>query len=59
MCRLANGDPALPWLEASHTCEQGHLGCVNPKHLEWETHYENHQRRAGKYGKRRHLKLVA
>lgn len=59
ICRLAHGEPPLPHFEASHTCENGHLGCVNPRHLVWESHYDNHQRRIAKYGKRRHLKLVA
>jgi hypothetical protein len=48
MCRLAHGEPASEYFEASHTCECGHLGCINPNHLIWETHYENHQRRAGR-----------
>lgn len=50
MCVLAHGMPLLPELEASHTCENGHLGCVNPRHLVWETHYDNHQRRVGRPG---------
>jgi hypothetical protein len=48
MCRFAHGDPPEKHYEASHTCENGHLGCVNPKHLVWETHAENHGRRASK-----------
>lgn len=50
MCKLAHGNPPEPWFEASHTCENGHNGCVNPRHLVWETHYDNHQRRAGRVG---------
>lgn len=45
MCRLANGEPPAAYYEASHTCNRGHEGCVNPRHLVWETHRENHQRR--------------
>lgn len=48
MCKLAHGEPAYEDLEASHTCDKGHDGCVNPKHLVWETHVENHQRRRGR-----------
>lgn len=27
--------------EVCHTCGNGHLGCVNPKHLYWGTRYDN------------------
>lgn len=52
MCRLAHGEPAEEYFEASHTCENGHIGCVSPDHLVWETHYDNHQRRVGRTHKR-------
>jgi hypothetical protein len=48
MCRLAHGEPAFENLEASHTCDRGHEGCLNPRHLVWETHTENHSRRIGR-----------
>jgi hypothetical protein len=48
MCRLAHGEPEYEDLEASHTCNKGHEGCINPRHLTWETHVENHQRRRGR-----------
>lgn len=41
MCELAHGIPPTPKHQASHTCGKGHLGCVNPKHLEWKTNSEN------------------
>lgn len=41
VCELANGAPALPELEAAHTCGNGHLGCVNPSHLRWATRTQN------------------
>lgn len=41
MCRLANGEPPTPKHEAAHSCGNGHLGCVNPKHLRWDTHQGN------------------
>jgi hypothetical protein len=33
--------------EASHTCGKGHLGCVSPRHLVWETHSDNLARKFG------------
>ena len=47
MCRLAHGEPPASHYEASHTCNRGHDGCINPRHLVWETHAENHSRRIG------------
>lgn len=41
MCMLAHGDPPTPKHQAAHTCGHGHLSCVNPRHLEWKTNYEN------------------
>lgn len=41
MCRLAHGEPPTQKHEAAHSCGNGHLGCVNPKHLSWKTHVEN------------------
>lgn len=45
MCELAHGAPPFPGAEASHSCGNGHLGCVNPKHLSWKTRSENQQDR--------------
>lgn len=41
VCRLVHGDPADPRMYATHSCGNGHLGCVNPKHLRWATPTEN------------------
>jgi hypothetical protein len=41
VCEFAHGKPAVPTLEAAHLCGKGHLGCVNPNHLEWKTPLEN------------------
>lgn len=37
MCTLAHGEPFEPGLEAAHSCGKDHLGCVNPRHLRWDT----------------------
>lgn len=40
MCQAVNG-PAPDGCEAAHSCGNGHLACVNPKHLRWATKVEN------------------
>lgn len=37
VCKLVNGEPPTEAHYAAHNCGKGHLGCVNPKHLEWKT----------------------
>lgn len=42
MCRLAHGEPPEgQFYQAAHSCGNGHLGCVNPRHLSWKTVAEN------------------
>lgn len=41
MCDLANGPAPTPKHEASHSCGNGHRGCVHPKHLAWKTKVQN------------------
>jgi hypothetical protein len=41
VCLLANGEPTSPKMEAAHSCGNGHLGCVNPRHLKWATRKQN------------------
>lgn len=41
VCVIARGNPDHPRLQATHTCGNGHLGCVNPNHLEWGTNSKN------------------
>lgn len=45
VCTLVNGDPPTPKHEAAHSCGNGHLGCVNPRHLRWATTLENQRER--------------
>jgi hypothetical protein len=41
VCKVVKGPPPTPKHEAAHSCGNGHLGCVNPNHLEWKTRTEN------------------
>jgi len=41
VCKMAHGEPESENLHAAHSCGNGHLGCVNPKHLRWATASEN------------------
>lgn len=40
-CEVVNGAPPTSKHQAAHSCGNGHLGCVNPKHLRWATRAEN------------------
>lgn len=43
MCEIAHGIPDESLnLECAHNCGNGHLGCMNPKHLRWDTRSGNH-----------------
>jgi len=41
VCEETHGDPPTPKHEAAHSCNNGHLGCVNNKHVSWKTKEEN------------------
>lgn len=41
ICKLAHGEPPTPLHEAAHNCGKGHLACVNPVHIRWDTHTGN------------------
>lgn len=41
MCEYRNGPPPSDCHQAAHSCARGHLGCVNPWHLDWKTPSEN------------------
>lgn len=42
VCLLTKGPPPTSSHEASHSCGNGHLGCITPGHLNWKTTKENH-----------------
>lgn len=52
MCELVHGIPPGSKAQASHNCGNGHLGCVNPKHLEWKSNSENQLDRYRRHGRR-------
>lgn len=41
VCEKVNGAPPSPQHEAAHSCGNGNLGCVTPRHLRWDTHAGN------------------
>lgn len=41
MCIFVHGDPPSKKHHAAHSCNNGHLGCVSPRHLSWNTQSEN------------------
>lgn len=45
MCELINGEPSPEKPQAAHRCGNGHLGCVNPRHLSWSNQSDNHKDR--------------
>lgn len=44
--RLTAGPPP-PGSEACHNCGNGHLGCITPRHLRWDTKSANQMDRVG------------
>lgn len=41
MCVLVHGEPPSDQHHAAHSCNKGHTGCANQKHLSWKTPSEN------------------
>lgn len=41
MCHLAHGPAPKDGMDAAHVCGNGHLACVNPKHMIWKTRADN------------------
>jgi len=46
MCQMAHGEAPTENHQAAHLCGKGHLGCVNPQHLQWQTPAENNADKA-------------
>lgn len=53
ICLLSYGEPPTPKHETAHSCGNGHLGCVNPRHLRWATCLENQRERWVHYNERK------
>lgn len=41
LCTWKHGRAPSKKHEAAHSCGKGHIGCINPNHLEWKTHKDN------------------
>ena len=41
ICEEVHGAAPSPRHEAAHSCGNGRLGCVNPKHISWKTPEQN------------------
>lgn len=41
VCERVRGPRPTPRHQAAHSCGNGHLGCLAPKHLSWKTAAEN------------------
>lgn len=41
VCKIVHGEPPSLRHQAAHSCGNGHLGCVNKRHLSWKTAAEN------------------
>lgn len=42
VCEMAHGPAPTQQHVVAHSCGRGYEGCVNPHHLRWATHKENH-----------------
>lgn len=40
-CEARHGKPPTPKHHAAHSCGNGHLGCVSPRHVSWKEPLEN------------------
>lgn len=45
MCEMVKGPAPADKPQAAHSCGNGHLGCVNPRHLSWANNSENQLQR--------------
>jgi hypothetical protein len=59
ICELVHGSPPSKIHEAHHICGNGHLGCINWKHLSWKTPLEHAKdrrpQRKWRYSKRKEI----
>jgi hypothetical protein len=51
MCEMVHGPAPSTKHQAAHSCGNGHLGCVNPRHLKWATNSENQIERYRVHGR--------
>lgn len=47
VCQMVHGEPPHRKMHAAHSCGNGHLGCVNHRHLSWKTAKGNCDDRIG------------
>lgn len=52
ICEMVHGPAPQTHFHAAHECGNGHLGCINPNHLSWQSPQKNAQ------GPRRNKKLI-
>jgi hypothetical protein len=52
ICELVHGPAPSHKHHAAHSCNNGHEGCVNFKHLSWKTSSENQLDRFRSYGRK-------
>lgn len=43
MCEIVHGEPENPKADACHSCGNGHIGCMTPRHLRFGTRLDNIQ----------------
>jgi len=41
VCEKIHGEKPFQRAEAAHSCGNGHLGCINHRHLSWKSHSDN------------------
>jgi hypothetical protein len=41
VCEIVRGPAPTGLYDAAHSCGNGHLACVNPRHIRWATRQEN------------------
>jgi hypothetical protein len=41
ICLWTHGDPPTTEAHAGHSCDNGHLGCINRRHIAWRSAQEN------------------